>query len=667
MAEHDGGEWLCVGGGGGGDIDCFFFIDTRNQPPLLPPPLQSLVRRRALLKRTPEDHRRAAATAPGGEMPRVLSRVDLTLLSLGAVIGAGVFVLTGVAAAEHGGPSVVLGYLLAGAAALLCALCYTEFAAALPVAGGAVTFVGVVFGELAAVIVGAQLVLEYVLSVATIARAASAYLGALFGLRPGALLIHVGRALSLDVLAASLVAGLATLLARGTRQSATFNTTVTLVCLIAAAYTLAAGAPLARASNLTPFLGDGARGVFASAGIVFYAFVNFDTVANAAEEARDPSADLPFAIVASVTGAGVLYAALALVLVAAVPRASIDHGAPFASMFSHHFAAAQDASSAARVLLATSGRFVSFGVLAGLVSAALATQLGAARVVVFLARERLLPARLAAVDAATGAPAVATFVTSAVAAALALTVDVADLAALVSVGTLTVLAAVAAALLKRRYSPPGSGHRAAAALVALFLLSAAFSASITFGAPAAAVAAAVALWAAAASSFCLLPVAYAPAGFRVPLTPLTPSLAVLATVQLALALGVAAYIRLAVWTVVALAFYAGYSVHAADAADAAGGRSSLAAMDGGGDAVSLELAVASGLPPPSTAAPLGRGASADDRARLLTVVRVHSEDGLNDPRTPGGKPAPPSPVASDGGASSVGLQGGAAVPIRLSQ
>ena len=599
-------------------------------------------------------------------MPRVLSRVDLTLLSLGAVIGAGVFVLTGVAAAEHGGPSVVLGYLLAGAAALLCALCYTEFAAALPVAGGAVSFVGVVFGELVAVIVGAQLLLEYVLSVATIARAASAYLGALFGLRPGALLIHVCRALSLDVLAASLVAALAALLARGTRQSANFNTTVTLVSLIAAAYTLAAGAPLARAANLTPFFAEGARGVFASASVVFYAYVGFDTVSTAAEEARDPAADLPFAIMASVVGAGVLYAALALVLVAAVPRSRIDHGAPFASMFSH-FAAEQGASPAARILLITSSRFVSFGVLACLISAALATQLGAARVVVFLARERLLPSRLAAVDAASGAPAVATFMTSAVAAALALTVDVADLAALVSVGTLTVLAAVAAALLKRRYSPPGSGHRAAAALVALFALSASFSASITFGAPGAAVLATGALWAVAAASFCLLPVAYAPAGFRVPLTPLTPALAVLATVQLALALGVAAYIRLAVWTVVALAFYAGYSVRAADAADAAGGRSSIAALDGGGDAVSLELAVASGLPPPSAAPPLARGASADDRVRLLTVVRLHSEDGLSDPRTPGGRPAPPSPVASDGGGSSVGLQGGDAVPSRLSQ
>ena len=115
-------------------------------------PLQTLVRARAFLKRTPEDHRRAAATAPGGEMPRVLSRSDLTLLSLGSVVGAGVFVLTGVAAADHGGPSVVLAYLLAGGTALLSALCYTEFAASMPVTGGSVVYVGCQFGELAAVI-----------------------------------------------------------------------------------------------------------------------------------------------------------------------------------------------------------------------------------------------------------------------------------------------------------------------------------------------------------------------------------------------------------------------------------------------------------------------------------------------------------------------------------
>jgi APA family basic amino acid/polyamine antiporter len=471
-------------------------------------------------------------------------------------------------------------------------------------------------------------------------------------------LIHVGRLVSLDPAAAALVLALAALLARGTAQSASVNATVTLVSLFAALYVLAAGAPLASAANLTPFFPGGARGVFGAASIVFFAFVGFDTVAAAAEEARDPAADLPFAILVSVAAAALLYAALAAVLVAAVPRAAVDHGAPFAAMFSH--AAARAASPAGRVLLATSARFVSFGALTGILTAGLVTQLGVARVVVFLARERLLPVALAAVDPGTGAPAAATWAANGVAAALALTTDLGDLAALVSVGTLSVFLAVAAAVLKRRHSPPGGGARSSAALVALLASSAAVSAALTFGAPAAGAAAAGVAWCASAGAFYLLPVSYLPSGFRVPLAPLTPALAVLATVHLALSLGTPAYVRLAVWTGVACLFYACFSVHSADAADAAGGRAAVAAADAG-DAVSLELALAS-LPPPPR-----RGASGDDRARLLTVVRLASDDGLAEPRTPAAGlrlEVPPTPTGGVGSSaassrrSSVGEEGG---------
>lgn len=627
------------------------------------------MRSRALLKRTPEEQLRAAATAAGGEMPRVLGRADLTLLSLGSIVGAGVFALTGVAAAAAG-PSVVLAYAVAGGTALLSAYCYVELAAATPAAGGAFSYVASEFGELPALAVASALCLEYTLSVAAVARAATAYSGSLLGLAPGAGLVQLG-AVTLDPFAAALVLGLAALLARGTSGSAAFNSTVTLVSLIAGVYVVAAGAPLARAANLTPFFAGGGSGLLTASSIVFFAFVGFDTVASAAEEARDPSADVPVAILASVAAAAALYAALALTLVAMTPQDAIDRGAPFAHAFARA-AAAPGVGRAASVLLATSSKFVSFGALAGIVTAALVTMLGQARIYVVLGRERLLPHRLATISEATGAPVAATWLCGGTAAALALTVELASLASAVSAGTLFVFVWVAAAVLHRRHAPPGGGARAGAALGALVISSAAVSACAARGAPRAALFTALAAWAASAASFAFLPVAYKPSGFAVPGAPATPAAAVLCNAVLIGSLGARALFNLAAWLAATLALYAAYSVHAADAADAGGGRRAVAADAGGGrarDAVALELALA-GAPGPVAAV---RG---EDRARLLTVTRLASDDGLADadPRTPAARRAgaaapvlpPPLPRASE--ASEIGppSDGGGAASSRSS-
>lgn len=309
---------------------------------------QRRVRRRSFLKKTPEQQ--AASAVRRGELPRVLGRADLYLLSLGSVVGAGCFVLTGVAAKDHAGPSVSLSYLFAAAAALLSAVCYLEFAVESPRAGGAFSYVSIVggcasffffagrqgekekerergsrerkkeksqlpyffpnfskkkhFRELPAWIVASNLILEYSLSIAAVARAATAYACTLVGASsPSATLIKVGTAaakknpssssdpsssqplIELDPLAAAGILAITALLASGTAATARFNAVVTLVNLIAIFYIVLAAAPLAEASNLKPFAPEGMRGVFAASSVVFFAFVGFDTVATAAEDA----------------------------------------------------------------------------------------------------------------------------------------------------------------------------------------------------------------------------------------------------------------------------------------------------------------------------------------------------------------------------------------------
>ena len=384
---------------------------------------QRRVRRRSFLKKTPEQQ--AASAVRRGELPRVLGRADLYLLSLGSVVGAGCFVLTGVAAKDHAGPSVALAYLFSAGAALLSAVCYLEFAVESPRAGGAFSYVSVVGGELPAWIVASNLILEYSLSIAAVARAATAYACTLVGASsPSATLIKIGTAktknpsssssdpsssdpssssspqplIELDPLAAAGILAITALLASGTAATARFNAVVTLVNLIAIFYIVLAAAPLAEASNLRPFAPEGMRGVFAASSVVFFAFVGFDTVATAAEDALDPTADLPVAIVGGLATAGALYALLALSLCAAVPRAAIDRTAPFSKLFLDHRDKLYGSSLAkhrlASALLATSSRFVGFGALSGLITAALVTVLGQARLLLVLGRERLLPASL---------------------------------------------------------------------------------------------------------------------------------------------------------------------------------------------------------------------------------------------------------------------------------
>jgi basic amino acid/polyamine antiporter, APA family len=217
-----------------------------------------------------------------------------------------VYVLSGVTAKEVAGPSVIVSYLCASVAALLAALCYTEFAVDLPITGGAFNYISVTFGELAAWSVGWNMILETLLSSSAVARGFSGYLCTLVGIETGTLLFEAGP-LRLDPLALGLIALLTAVLAKGTRESSTFNITVCSINLSCIAFVLVLGLPLGRVANLTPFSPFGlGHGTFAGASILFFAFVGFDYIANVAEEVSNPTRDLPIGILTSLGVATIL-------------------------------------------------------------------------------------------------------------------------------------------------------------------------------------------------------------------------------------------------------------------------------------------------------------------------------------------------------------------------
>ena len=425
------------------------------------------------------------------------------------------FVLTGVAANTLAGPAVVVSFLLAATCALLAALSYSEFATSLPVAGGAFNYVSVTFGELAAWLCAWNMCLETTLSAAAVARGFTSYTATLFGLSASALQIKAGP-LELDPLATGLIALMSLLLAKGTKESSMFNigewrggcscsslaahspcpppppflvvvAVVSGLNIASIVFVLVVGFPRADPANLSPFAPYGARGTFNAAAVVFFSFVGFDYVANAAEEAHNPSRDLPIGIVGSLGGRAAAPAAPAMPCPAeplrfcpSLPRhrhAAVlpdgpGHRPHGALLPDRHPSPVQRRVPARRHGLGGAHRVGGRGdrcvrvrhprttapqastpqhtnTRLGIVTSCMTGLLGQARLLVVLGRERLLPAWLAEVSPRFGTPVKATLVSGGVAGVLALLLDIEVLADLVSIGTLFVFFAVCAAVVFR--------------------------------------------------------------------------------------------------------------------------------------------------------------------------------------------------------------------------
>jgi APA family basic amino acid/polyamine antiporter len=401
------------------------------------------------------------AEADAGTLRRSLGPYNLTALGIGSIIGTGIFVLTGTAASQNAGPALVLSMVIAAIACAFAGLCYAELASMIPVAGSAYTYAYTSFGQLVAWIIGWDLILEYALSASTIAVGWSGYfvsfvgdLGirmppalmaapAMFGGGMGA---PVGGVF--NVPAAAIVLLVTGLLFIGIRQSANTNTALVVLKSSVLVVFVVAGVSFINRDNLTPFIppntgsfGEyGWSGVLRGAAVIFFAYIGFDAVSTAAQEAKRPQRDLPIAILTSLGICTVLYIAVAIVLLGIVPYTRLNVADPLAVGI--------DATG-----LTWLSPVIKVSALFGLFSTMLVQLLGQTRIFYAMSRDGLLPPLFGRVHPRFRTPHVSTALTGVVVAVAAGLLPITVLGQLVSMGTLLafVLACIGVLILRRTH------------------------------------------------------------------------------------------------------------------------------------------------------------------------------------------------------------------------
>jgi APA family basic amino acid/polyamine antiporter len=431
----------------------------------------------------------------GPRLKRALGPVALTSLGIGAVIGSGIFVMTGRVAAQDAGPAVLLSFLVAGLACALAALCYAEFASMVPVAGSAYTYAYAALGEIFAWIIGWDLILEYAMAGACVASAWSHYLDEFLQVLFG---FGVPEALSADPFssegasyfnapALGIMAAVTWILVRGIRESATTNTVMVVVKVAVVLFVIGVGLRYVSPDNWfaipvaerqipenpaekwgllstfavdqalvrvddavrSPFMPYGLSGVMLGASILFFAYLGFDAVSTQAEEAKKPSRDIPLAILLSLVLCTALYLGVAAVITGMERYPSIDPVAAVASAFRKRGEATGDP------LLRWSAALIATGALAGMTSVMLVTFLGQARIFFAMARDGLLPRSFfAALHPRFHTPHRSTILTGALCGLIAAFTPVTKLEEMVNIGTLMAFALVCVAVLVLRVRRP---------------------------------------------------------------------------------------------------------------------------------------------------------------------------------------------------------------------
>jgi len=416
---------------------------------------------------------------------RILGPWQLTGLGVGAIIGTGIFVLTGVAAHDHTGPALMLSFVVSGLACVFAALCYAEFASMAPVAGSAYTYAYATLGELFAWIIGWDLVLEYAVASSTVAHGWSHYFQDflnIFGQKvlgkeslvlPHALTnapfdydtatgAFVSTGTVLDFPALAIAAIMTVLLVRGIRESARVNSTMVIIKLAVVMFVIGVGAFYVNPANWHPFAPFGLAGVsffghtiagqtgaggeplgmLAGAAIIFFAYIGFDAVSTQAEEAKNPKRDVPFGIIASLVVCTILYIAVSAVLTGMVPYDQINVDAPVSAAFGH-------------AGLPWAQFLVSLGAMAGITSVLLVMMLSQPRILLAMARDGLIPKSFfGAVHGKFRTPYKGTIATGIFVGTLASFLPLRILAELVNIGTLLAFVMVCSAVLVMRKINP---------------------------------------------------------------------------------------------------------------------------------------------------------------------------------------------------------------------
>jgi basic amino acid/polyamine antiporter, APA family len=383
----------------------------------------------------------------GTGLKKALGPFDLTMLGIGAIIGTGIFVLTGVVAAKHAGPALIISFILSGLACVFAALCYSEFASSVPASGSAYSYSYATFGEFIAWILGWDLILEYGLASAAVSSGWSGYLQGLLG----GFGIHVPTILSsaynpakgtyIDLPAIIIVLIITSLLAKGIRESARINSIMVLIKLAVVLLFILVGVWYVKPHNWTPFMPFGFSGVATGAATVFFAYIGFDAVSTAAEEVRNPQKSMPIGIISSLVICTVLYIVVSLILTGIVPYTLLDVKNPvaFAIQFIH-----QDWAAG----------FISLGAIIGITTVLLVMMYGQTRLFFAISRDGLLPGALSKVGKKSQTPVISTWITGLFTAFFGGLVPLDKLAELTNMGTLSAFVVVSIGIVVLRKTQP---------------------------------------------------------------------------------------------------------------------------------------------------------------------------------------------------------------------
>jgi APA family basic amino acid/polyamine antiporter len=378
-------------------------------------------------------------------LKRSMGAIDLTALGIGAIIGTGIFVLTGVASAVYAGPAIIVSFVISGFAAGLAAICYAELASMVPVAGSAYTYAYASMGELTAWLIGWNLVLEYLVAAGAVAVGWSSYftdmLASVGVTLPAALTRSVFEGGIINVPALVIALMVMLLVIRGTKESARATKIIVAVKLLVVALFIVVGVFYVRRRNLVPFMPYGFPGIVQGAAIVFFAYIGFDAVSTAAEEVKNPKKDMPRGIIASLLVSTLLYILVAWIVNGMVPYTSLNTPSPIST-----------------ALLAVGVRwasaFISVGALAGLTSVLIAVIFAQSRIFFAMSRDGLLPPVFSRLHKRFDTPYVDTLIVGAAVALIGAIFPVRFIAEMANIGTLSALAVVAIGVIILRRTQP---------------------------------------------------------------------------------------------------------------------------------------------------------------------------------------------------------------------
>jgi APA family basic amino acid/polyamine antiporter len=455
-----------------------------------------------------------SADAEGHSLSKALGATSITAMGIGAIIGAGIFVLTGTAAAQFAGPSIILSFVLGGIACAFVGLCYSELAAMLPVCGSSYTYTYATLGEIFAWMIGWDLILEYAMGAATVAVGWSGYIVSLlhnaginippaFAAAPGTVIkLADGTAVTgiINLPAILIIAILTTLLVLGTKESARLNNIMVAVKLVVVVAFIALGVFFIKPANWHPFIppntGEfgnfGMSGILRGSAVVFFAFIGFDAVSTAAQEAKKPQRDMPIGILGSLVICTILYILVAGVLTGLVPYGELNVPDPIAK--------GVDA-----IGLTWFSVLIKIGALTGLTTVILVLLYGQSRIFFTMSQDGLLPPLFARVHPRLQTPHLSQIMIGTIVAIVAALTPISVLGEMVSIGTLFAFILVCGAVIYLRRSDSDASRP-----------------------------------------------------FRVPGVPIVPVLGILFCLLLMAGLPLVTWVRLVVWLIIGLVIYVSY-------------------------------------------------------------------------------------------------------------